>query len=136
MCVIIIQFNKNQYHYFIFTDLRQNHTIYHSQSKFFPYPGLPTQPSDFFHTKIFAQNSKITDRNFYYCDCGRKYSHERHLKYHLKYECGKKLKCCTCAKSFKDIQYYRLHVERCANKRSFLGDPPTTYDNQIMPGRI
>lgn len=76
------------------------------------------QHSELYSQKLYLpQNSKVTDRNFYYCDCGRKYSHERHLKYHLKYECGKKLKCKTCSKTFKDIQYYRLHVDRCANKQ-------------------
>lgn len=62
--------------------------------------------------KILKQDNKT----FYFCQCGRKYSLERNVKYHVKWECGKVFECPTCKHSFKDFQYYRIHSERCAYK--------------------
>lgn len=50
----------------------------------------------------------------FFCLCGRKYTRERDMKYHQKWDCGRELKCPNCHKNYKDIQYFRAHKKMCS----------------------
>lgn len=55
----------------------------------------------------------INGIKMYACNCGRTYSYEGNLKYHLKYCYRNKMVCPNCGKTFKDHRYYPLHIKRC-----------------------
>lgn len=78
------------------------------------FPGQPMFFGQFINalplgpTSAPSANASI---NGYYCQCGRKYVLKAALDWHIKWECGGKLKCSNCGKTYKNLQNYRNHVK-------------------------
>lgn len=68
----------------------------------------------FFLTMLYViGNSDQYSVPCYYCpNCGRRYKHYRHMKSHLRYECGvqKQFTCLICDKNFARNSTLRCHL--------------------------
>lgn len=62
------------------------------------------------------------------CACGRKFSHEKNRRYHLKWECGKVLFCAVCSTEFASRSRLVCHQRVCAMERRNYGND-INFDN-------
>lgn len=57
------------------------------------------------------------DQGKYYCACHREFTHKAQAIFHIKWECGRRLKCTqtNCPYEFTTIGGLRLHMKTAHN---------------------
>lgn len=61
------------------------------------------------------------------CGCGRQFSHEKNLRYHQKWECGKLLSCPICNMEFASRSRLVCHQRVCATEQQYHGSDINFY---------
>lgn len=108
--------------YFVFVTLFDNcFNIFPLEMKMWTYKNQPK-----YENRSFKKPLQL-NKDFP-CGCGRQFSHEKNLRYHQKWECGRALKCVICESEFASRSRLVSHQRVCAMEQQYHGSDINFYN--------
>lgn len=65
------------------------------------------------NTRTVRHNEQSPKCPKHLCSCGRKFTHDAHLRYHQRWECGQVLICRICCRIYNTKSNLMRHVKTC-----------------------